>query len=62
MDGARYAATKVAAAARRVDWFGLAEPLMGALKERLGEVADDKDLEGILGFSPLEVLRALLRR
>ncbi len=62
VDGARYAASKLARVARRVDWLGLAEPAMAALRERVGEAGERSDVIALLGFSPLEVLRNLLRR
>jgi hypothetical protein len=62
VDGARYAASKAAIIVRRVDWFGLAEPIIGAVRQGASAAAGNKDLESLLGFSPLEVLRNLLKR
>ncbi len=62
VDGARYAASKVARLVRRVDWLGLADPMISAVRHGAGAAAGNKDLESLLGFSPLEVLRSLLKR
>jgi hypothetical protein len=62
VDGARYAASKVAKLARRVDWLGLAEPAITAARKRLGKASVDTDVASVLGFHPLEVLRNLLKR
>jgi hypothetical protein len=35
---------------------------MAMARETLGQVAGDRDLSTMLGFDPLEALRALLRR
>lgn len=61
VDGARYAAGKVASVVRRVDWLGLAEPVIRAVRQQAEGATAQSNLESILGFSPLEVLRKLLR-
>jgi len=62
VDGARYAASKAGVILRRIDWFGFAEPMISAMRQGASAVAGNKDLESLLGFSPLEVLRNLLKR
>lgn len=64
-DGARYAWETVRSVAP-VSWWGasfqhMLEPSVAALRKRLGD-ASDKDIAAVLGFSPLEALRALRRK
>jgi len=61
VDSTRYAFEGLRKVAPLIDPFGLMEPLMRSVRERVGN-ATDKDLTAILGFSPLEALRALLKR
>ncbi len=64
VDSARYAWNTVRSAAPSSAFtapLALFEPALQALRKRVGD-ATDKDIAAVLGFSPLEVLRALLRR
>jgi hypothetical protein len=61
VDSTRYAFEGLRRVAPLIDPFGVMEPLMRSVRERVGN-ATDKDLTAILGFSPLEALRALLKR
>ncbi|MCA9584698.1 MAG: hypothetical protein KC657_05005 [Myxococcales bacterium] len=61
-DGARLAFESFRTLIGRTDAFGLLEPLMAGARKRLGSAAGDRDVSGLLGFDPLEALRALLRR
>ena len=56
-DGARYAWDTV----RSVAPFAMLEPAISAMRKRAGEVSD-KTIAALLGFSPLEILRALRRK
>jgi hypothetical protein len=42
--------------------IGLFEPVVQSLRKRLGSATADKEVSGTLGFEPMTVLRALLRR
>ncbi len=57
-DSARYAFETLRNVAPAVAPLSVFEPAMHALRKRVGE-ASDKDIASVLGFSPLEVLRAL---
>ncbi len=64
-DSARYAFDTIRSVAP-VSFHGVAplsifEPAMHALRKRVGE-ASDKDIASVLGFSPLEILRALRKK
>jgi hypothetical protein len=65
-DGVRVLAENVRSVTRRFDAFGFAErllePSLESLRKRLGSAAGEHDVENVLGFDPLAVLRALLRR
>jgi hypothetical protein len=61
-DGARYAAHSLKELTHRVDAFGFLEPALRAARERVGAAAGDKDVSRILGFDPMAILRALLKR
>jgi hypothetical protein len=61
-DGARYAAHGLRVLSDRFDPFGLLEPLLERARERLRAAAGDKDITRILGFDPMAILRALLKR
>jgi len=54
LDGARYAWSTLRL-------FAVFEPAVQALRKRMSD-ANDNDIASVLGFSPLEVLRALHRR
>jgi hypothetical protein len=61
-DGARFAFESFRAIAGRSSTLRRLEPLMSEARRRIGEVAGDRDVSSTLGFDPLAVLRALLRR
>jgi hypothetical protein len=61
-DGARYAAHSLKALTSRIDAFGFLEPALRAARERVGSAAGDKDVSRLLGFDPMAILRALLKR
>jgi hypothetical protein len=61
-DGARYAAHGLRALTDQLDPLGLLQPTLAKARERLRSAAGDKDVGRILGFDPLAILRALLRR
>ena len=61
-DGARVVAENARALISRFDSFGLFEPAFGLLKERVGAAVGSYEVESLLGFNPLVVLRALLKR
>jgi hypothetical protein len=46
----------------RLDPFGLLQPALTKARERLRKVTGDKDVSQILGFDPMAILRALLKR
>jgi hypothetical protein len=62
VDTARLAANRLKSLSERIDRFGLLPPLLESLRARASATLGDADLTDILGFSPLEVLRLLLRR
>jgi hypothetical protein len=62
LDGARFAFENVRQVTERVDRFGLLDPFMQGLRKRAGAVLGDQDVTRALGFSPMEVLRLLLKR
>lgn len=61
-DGARFAFETFRTVVGRSDALRRLEPLMVHARETLGRAAGDRDVSTILGFDPLEALRALLRR
>jgi hypothetical protein len=61
-DGARYAAHGLRVLTDRLDPFGLLQPALTKARERLRKVTGDKDVSQILGFDPMAILRALLKR
>jgi hypothetical protein len=61
-DGARFAFESFRTVVGRSDRLKKLEPFMAMARETLGHVAGDRDLSTMLGFDPLEALRALLRR
>jgi hypothetical protein len=62
LDGARYAAYSLRALSSRVDAFGFLEPALRAARERVSAAAGEKDVSHVLGFDPMAILRALLKR
>ncbi len=62
VDGARYAFEAFRGLTRRVDALPLFEPVLRAMRKRLGSAAGDKDVPSVLGFDPMAALRALLKR
>ena len=61
-DGARFAFEGFRTMVGKSDSLRRFEPLMARARARLASVAGDKDVAATLGFDPLAVLRALLRR
>ena len=61
-DGARFAFESFRTMVGKSDSLRRFEPLMARARSRLARVAGDKDVSATLGFDPLAVLRALLRR
>jgi hypothetical protein len=62
VDGARFAFEGFRTLVGRSDALRRLEPLLARARERLGSAAGDRDVSHTLGFDPLAVLRALLRR
>ncbi len=60
-DSARYAWTTLRAIAPALGPLAILEPALASLRKR-ASVISDTDIASVLGFSPLAVLRALLRR
>ena len=58
VDGARFAAEKIG----KLPAVKRFEPLFSLVRDKLGAAAGDSDLSHLLGFDPLEALRALLAR
>jgi len=61
-DGARYAAHSLKVLSSRIDALRFLEPTLRAARARIGAAAGDKDVGHILGFDPMAILRALLKR
>ena len=61
-DGARYAAKGLLALTERLDPFGVVQPALARARESLRSATGDNDVSRLLGFDPLAVLRALLKR
>lgn len=61
-DGARLAFDNLRIVTERIDRFGLLDVAMRLARKQVGKVLSDKDVSATLGFDPLAVLRALLRR
>lgn len=61
-DGARFAFDSVRSLFGRSEVFRLFEPYAETVWKRVGSVASEHDVSRVLGFDPLEALRALLRR
>ncbi len=61
-DGARFAFEGFRTAIGKSDALRRFEPYMATVRKRIGDVAGDRDVSHTLGFDPLAVLRALLRR
>ncbi|MFO0665127.1 MAG: hypothetical protein U0174_14330 [Polyangiaceae bacterium] len=61
-DGARFALEGLRAFSERSEALKKMEPLLRGVRQRVGTALGDKDVATALGFNPLEVLRALLRR
>jgi hypothetical protein len=62
VDGAKYAFDSLKTLTRRVHPLGFLDPALRGIRARLGAAAGDKDVGRVLGFDPIAVLRALLRR
>jgi hypothetical protein len=62
IDGARYAAHGLRSFTDRIDKFGLLPPLLAGMRRKASSVLGDQDLSLMLGFSPMDVLRLLLKR
>lgn len=61
-DGARYAVEGFRTLVGRSDALRRLEPIMAEARKRIGSAAGDRDVSRTLGFDPLAVLRALLKR
>jgi len=61
-DGARFAFEGFRTIVGRTDALRRLEPYMEKARKRIGDAAGDRDVSHTLGFDPLAVLRALLRR
>lgn len=61
-DGARYAFEGMRALTARVGVLDALAPAMELARKGLGRAAGDRDIATVLGFDPLETLRALLSR
>ena len=61
-DGARFAFEGFRTLVGKSDSLRRLEPYMARARKRIGEAVGDKDVSQTLGFDPLAVLRALLRR
>jgi hypothetical protein len=61
-DGARFAFETFRNIAGRSETLRKLDPLFAVAREKLGAVAGNRDVSTTLGFDPLSVLRALLRR
>lgn len=61
-DGARFAFEGFRTIVGKSDALRRFEPYMARVRKRIGDAAGDKDVSQTLGFDPLAVLRALLRR
>ncbi len=61
-DGARFAFEGFRSMVGRSDALRRFEPVMASMRKRIGDAAGDRDVSHTLGFDPLAVLRALLRR
>jgi hypothetical protein len=61
LDGARYALQGLLAVTGRIPPLAACAPLLAAARKRVAKVTG-KDVAALLGFDPLEVLRALLER
>lgn len=61
-DGARLALDNLRIVTERIDRFGILDGMMRVARKQVGKVLSDKDVSATLGFDPLAVLRALLRR
>jgi hypothetical protein len=61
-DGARFAFEGFRTLVGKSDSLRRLEPYMARARKRIGEAVGDKDVSHTLGFDPLAVLRALLRR
>jgi hypothetical protein len=59
LDGARYVLQSLRAVTEHIPYIGVLTPALGSLRERVAKVTG-KDISALLGFDPLEVLRALL--
>jgi hypothetical protein len=62
IDGARFAVEGLKVFTNRIDKFGLLDPVLAGMRKRVSSVLGDQDLSLLLGFSPMDVLRLLLKR
>lgn len=61
-DGARLALDNLRIVTERIDRFGLLDGAMRLARKQASKILEEKDVSATLGFDPLAVLRALLRR
>lgn len=61
-DGARLVASNLRIVTERIDRFGLLDGALRMARKQASKALEEKDVSAVLGFDPLAVLRALLRR
>ncbi len=61
-DTARFVFESAKVVTSRLDPFAMLEPAIHSARKRLGKAAGSRDLETVLGFDPIAVLRELLKR
>jgi hypothetical protein len=61
-DGARFAYEGIRSLMGRSESLKRLEPYLERARKRIGSAAGERDVSHTLGFDPLAVLRALLRR
>lgn len=61
-DGARAAFEGFRQVTGRVEALRALDPVFATMRRKVGDAVGDRDLAGVLGFDPLGVLRALLKR
>jgi hypothetical protein len=62
IDGVRYVLGNVGSITKRLDPFGVVDPVLRTLRSKASSATGNKDVSVVLGFDPMAVLRALLTR